>query len=328
MGQLLMVGVSTSGLDSATSDAIRLSNAGSVVLLGKAEASRADISVVNAAVGALGTAELPILVAVDQEGGQVQRLQGEGFSRIPSAVEQGALAPEDLHERAASWGQELRDAGVRFNLAPTADVVPAEGVSKNAPIGRLQRHYGTAPEAVSGSAVAFIEGMQDAGIATSVKHFPGLGRVKDNTDFAVARDTVTVEDDAYWMPFIDGIAAGASSVMVSSAVFEKIDPDSEAVFSKKIITDILRGKLAFDGVVIADDLGAAKSVADIEPGERAVRFVTAGGDLVITADPKLATDMSAALVEAAEDPAFEEQVTASTARVLALKESVGELACE
>lgn len=327
-GQLLMVGVSTSGLDSRTATAIRQSHAGSVVLLGTGSAGVRSAAQLSAAVGALGSSELPMLVAVDQEGGRVQRLQGEGFTRMPSAVEQGRLDPGKLRADAEAWGDELRKAGVRFNLAPVADVVPEDKVSTNAPIGQLQRHYSTDAGSAADSVVAFVEGMSDARVATSLKHFPGLGRVEENTDFAAATDTETKVDDPGWAPFTDGIAAGASSVMISSAVFEQLDPDHEAVFSHRIITDILRDELGFDGVVIADDLGAAKAVADTPPGDRAVLFLEAGGDLVINADPSLAPEMAKAIVTTMEaDPAFADQVAASVARVLALKESVGVGTC-
>lgn len=328
-GQLLMVGVSTSGLDGPTADAIRRSRAGSVVLLGSGLTSRDRAAEISAAIGVLGSVELPMLVAVDQEGGQVQRLRGEGFTRIPSAVEQGELEAADLREQAREWGEELRWAGVRFNLAPTADVVPEQKVSTNAPIGRLQRHYGTDPERAAESVRAFVEGMDAAGVATSLKHFPGLGEVTENTDFAPALDTDTVLDDDAWATFLAGIEAGASSVMVSSAVFEQLDPGVEAVFSEPIITGILREHLGFDGVVIADDLGAAKAVADVPPGDRAVLFLRAGGDLVIDADPALAVEMTGAIVEEMEtDEGFADDVAASVARVLELKESVGLGSCD
>ncbi|SDL78180.1 glycoside hydrolase family 3 N-terminal domain-containing protein [Tessaracoccus oleiagri] len=328
-GQLLMVGVPTGGLDSQTATAIRQSRAGSVVLLGSGDTGVRSAAKVSAAVGALGSSELPMLVAVDQEGGRVQRLQGEGFTRIPTAVEQGELDPAELRAQAETWGDELRRAGVRFNLAPTADVVPEDKVTSNAPIGQLQRHYNTEPAGAARSVVAFVEGMSEAGVATSLKHFPGLGRVEENTDFAAATDTETTVDDPGWAPFVDGIAAGASSVMISSAVFERIDPDYEAVFSHRIITEILRDGLGFDGVVIADDLGAAEAVADTPPGDRAVLFLEAGGDLVINADPSLAPEMAQAIVATMDDdPEFAENVATSVARVLALKESVGSGTCD
>lgn len=328
VGQLLMVGVPTSNLDTKTADILRSTKAGSVVLLGSSKVNRSDAAALAARVGALSTADIPMLVAADQEGGQVQRLQGQGFTRIPDAVAQGQMNETAFHAQTEKWAAELARAGVRFNLAPVADVVPDDLAPSNAPVGQLKRQYGSDPEKVADSIVTFVQSMEKADVATSLKHFPGLGRVKQNTDSDEATDQTTVVDDPSWKPFIDGIKAGASSVMISSATFEKIDPDHKAVFSSKIITDILRGSLGFDGVVISDDLGAAGAVADVPAGERAVRFLDAGGDLIINADSSIAQDMAkAVLAKMDDDPQFAESVAESAARVLALKESIGTMEC-
>lgn len=328
VGQLYMVGVSTAGLDEATAAAITSTQVGSVVLLGNSTAGLAPISEITNALLELGPDELPILVAVDQEGGNVQRLQGEGFSDIPTAVEQAQLPEGELADAAYGWGMELVDAGVHFNLAPVADVVPADKQQSNAPIGALQRNYGNDVETTARSVAEFVSGMDLAGIATSLKHFPGLGQVTVNTDFGVAHDSDVVPGDSDWAAFTAGIDAGARSVMVSSAIFELIDPENEGVFSRTIITSYLREQLQFEGIVIADDLGAAGAVANTPPADRGVRFLAAGGDIVINADAAILQEMVAATIAQAEaDPAFAEQVTASVTRVLELKSWLGLVGC-
>ncbi len=327
VGQLLMVGVSLQGLDEPTRQALRATQAGSVVLLGSQPITRSDVASLSAEIRALGDSTVPILVAADQEGGRVQRLRGQGFSEIPSAVDQGAMNPDALRVQAETWADELLRAGVRFNLAPVADVVPESKVDSNAPIGKLDRQFGASPEQAAEAVEAVVGGMESAGVATSLKHFPGLGKVTANTDFDEATDADTVVDDPSWEPFLRGIEAGASSVMISSATFERIDPEHRAVFSSRIVSDILREDLGFDKVVIADDLGAAESVADVPPGERAVAFLEAGGDLIVNADPALAEEMATAILEHMADDAFASRVETSTARVLALKESVGDVDC-
>lgn len=328
VGQLFMVGVSTSGLDEATRTAIRDNSLGSVVLLGNTTAGAESIRLLSAELGSLGTAELPILVSVDQEGGTVQRLQGEGFTRIPTAHEQGLLPPGQLTADATRWGQELKGAGVLYNLAPDADVVPEDRRNTNAPVGKLNRDFGSDPDAVGAKAQEFIAGMRKAGVLTSVKHFPGLGRVETNTDFGAAKDTEIGPDSPELEPFVTAIKGGADSVMVSSAVYTLIDPDHEAMFSSKVVTGLLREKLGYGGVVISDDLGAAKSVKDVAPADRGVRFIEAGGDLAINADPSLMGDMVNAAVERSEsDPQFAERVTESAARMLTMKERAGLLSC-
>jgi len=327
-GQLFMIGVSTSGLDNATRKAIESGAIGSAVLLGESSAGTSQIAAITAELGKLRSAGLPLLVSVDQEGGKVQRLQGKGFSTIPPALRQGALEDGQLRTQARGWGEELVAAGVHYDLAPVADVVPKGKQDSNAPIGKLDRNFGNDVAGVSRSVVEFTQGMQDAGVVTTLKHFPGLGEVTVNTDFGVAKDSDITADDEYLEPFRKGIEAGADSVMISSAIFTQIDPDQEGVFSKKIITGMLRGDLGFDGVVISDDLGAAAAVGDVKPGDRAVRFFAAGGDLLINADPSLMDEMLKATVAwAAKDQAHAARLAERAGRAHSLKESAGLLTC-
>lgn len=327
-GQLFMMGVDTVGLSDAARRLINDGRAGSVVLLGNSDAGSEDIAQLTAEISGLVPETMPVLIAVDQEGGKVTRLRGPGFSDIPSAVEQGKLAEGELRTRAGEWGRELRQAGVHFDLAPVADVVPTGKVDNNAPIGKLKRNFGNDPASVSRSVVEFTQGMQDAGVLTSLKHFPGLGEVTVNTDFGVAEDSDITVDHESLEPFKEGIAAGADTVMISSAVFKLIDPEQEAVFSPAIVTTLLRDQLGFEGVAISDDLGAAVAVDGVSPGQRAVRFFAAGGDLLINADPDLMPEMlEATTTWAAEDPENAERLTQSATRVLELKQKAGLLSC-
>lgn len=320
VGQLYMVGVSTKGVSDSVAKIIQDSGVGSVLLLEESNAGAETISYRTRQIKALGSTELPILIAVDQEGGKVQRLNGEGYSKIPTAVEQGELAPSELTSSASDWAVELASSGVRLNLAPVGDVVPEAKVATNEPIGKLQRYYSTNPDEAATSVSAFITGMRTGGVATSVKHFPGLGQVTTNTDEAAATDDVTVVDDPNWAPFEAAIEQDVSSVMVSSAIYTKIDPDVQAVFSAKIITEILRGDLGYDKVVISDDLGVAGALDEVPAKERGTKFLVAGGDLVINADPEVLQDMiDHTIATAKDDPAFADQIERSTARVLELK---------
>ena len=171
-------------------------------------------------------------------------------------------------------------------------MVPADLGAANAPIGRLHRGYGSSPRTVAAKASAFVRGMDRAGIATAVKHFPGLGRVRGNTDYARrVVDRQTTRDGADVAAFGTVIDAGVDMVMVSSAYYEQIDPERRAAFSPVVLTDLLREDLGFTGVVISDDLAAA-AMADVDPPQRALRFLGAGGDLMIIGDPGLVARMA------------------------------------
>ena len=271
-----------------------------------------------------------LLVAADQEGGQVQQLTGAGFSVIPSATEQGTWTPDALTGAATTWAQELAAVGVNIDLAPVADTVPTSIGTTNGPIGKWHREFGATPEVVAPRVAAFVTGMHAGGIAATVKHFPGIGRITGNTDSSASgiTDSTATVDDPFLKPFAAGVEAGADVVMVSSARYPGLDPDNQAVFSTAIVTDLLRTKLGFGVVVVTDDVGAAAAVAAVPVADRATRFVGAGGDIVLTAVAADVTPMVAAIADrAAADPEFAARVDAAVTRVLTLKTDRGLTSC-
>lgn len=267
--------------------------------------------------------------AADQEGGQVQVLQGDGFSAMPTAVVQGQYSVSTLQDRAAVWGNELKRAGINVNLAPVADTVPIKLGKENAPIGRFDREYGTRSADVGSHVVAFIKGMRSAGIATAAKHFPGLGAVVGNTDYtAGVTDSLTTLDGAQSAPFVEAMRSGAEWVMISSAQYAKIDPGVPAVFSH-IVMDHLRTAHSFDGIIASDDLGNAAQVKSYPEGERATRFIDAGGDLVLTGSMESYPEMVDAIVRRQKtDSEFAIKVRAAANRILRAKYSLGLWSCK
>jgi hypothetical protein len=146
--------------------------------------------------------------------------------------------------------------------------VPTSIGRANGPIGQHDRQFSSNPERVSRMVGAFIAGMRAGGVAATVKHFPGIGRITGNTDFTSSgiTDRTTTVDDPFLEPFRTGIQDGVELVMVGSAIYSRIDPGTNATFSKAIVTDLLRGRLSYDGVVITDDGGPARD--PLHPGRR------------------------------------------------------------
>jgi beta-N-acetylhexosaminidase len=328
-GQLIVVGAPLGAAVGPSVDLVKRLPVGGVLLTGR---SRSGVAAVAARTGALQravTGRVGLLVAADQEGGQVQTLTGPGFTAIPTAVEQGRWSTAKLTDAAAGWGGELKAAGVNLDLAPVSDVLSAQLGPSNLAVGVSRRTFGTEPAAVGSGVLAFSDGLSRAGVAAAVKHFPGLGQVRANTDHtANVRDTTTDADSPWLEPFRRAITAGVPVVMVSSAVYTRIDATQPAAFSRPVVTDLLRTQLGFAGVVISDDLGRAVAVAAVPAAQRAVRFVAAGGDLVLTVDPQTAGPMIDALVaKAATDPEFAAALTASARRVLEVKHAQGLLRC-
>ena len=333
IGQLFLLGLADNRLGAVERAAIRDDHIGSVWFTAQTSIGVAGIRAVSdavqAQVGVASTAGVGFFVAANQEGGLIQALAGAGFSTIPTPVVQGSRPPDVLAAQAAAWGAQLREAGINLDFAPVADVVPPGGDASNEPIGVLQREYGHDPLTAGDHAAAFIAGMADAGVATTAKHFPGLGRVVGNTDVtAGVVDTVTTADDPDLASFRAAIAAGVPFVMVALATFTRIDPAHLAAFSPRVIGDLLRDDLGFRGVVMSDDIGETAAVATMPPGERALEFLLAGGDLIVSRSAAATAAMVAELRgRAATDPAVAARVDDAALRVLGAKEAAGLLPC-
>ncbi len=333
-GQLLWVGLDAGASRGSLDDLITGRHLGGVVLLGGWHSGRESVAATTSHLAGLASAEatggLGLFIAADQEGGAVQQLQGPGFEDMPSAINQGGLSDAQLTQDASRWAEQLAAAGVNVNLAPVADTVPQSLDTANQPIGHWYREFSHHPEKVAAKVPAFIAGMHTGGVATTVKHFPGLGRITGNTDLTASgiTDDQTTTDDPYLDPFGAGIEAGTDFVMVGTAIYSQIDPGVNAAFSHRIVTDLLRDQLGYEGVVITDDVGNAASVAAVPVGERATRFIAAGGDIVLTADPGTVPTMTEAITaEMDADAGFADLVQAAVTRVVQLKVDRGLADC-
>jgi beta-N-acetylhexosaminidase len=333
IGQLFLLGLADDRLGPAELGAIRDQHVGSVWFTAQTSIGAAGIltiaDAVQAQVNPASTADVGFFVAANQEGGLIQALQGPGFSTIPSAVVQGGRAASTLTADATAWGRQLRAAGVNLDFAPVFDVVPVDADATNQPIGVLEREYGHDPLAAGAHAAAFVAGMTRAGVATTAKHFPGLGRVVGNTDFAAGVvDSVTTAGDPYLASFRTAVDAGVPFVMVALATYTRIDPAHLAAFSPLVIGELLRGSLGFRGVVMSDDLGATAAVAAMPPGQRALDFLLAGGDFIVSKTVAATVSMVAALqARAAADPKVAARVADAALRILEAKQSAGLLSC-
>jgi beta-N-acetylhexosaminidase len=332
IGQLFELGLSSDQLGATEVGMIRSDHIGSVWFVDRSYAGvagiRAVASAVQAQVSIASTANVRFFIAANQEGGLIQAMQGPGFSSMPTAVVQGGWATGVLQSTAATWGQQLRAAGINLNFAPVMDVVPPGTDAQNQPIGALQREYGHDPATAGSHGAAFLRGMRQAGVAVSLKHFPGLGRVAGNTDFTTATDTTTTASDPYLASFSQGIAANADFVMVALAKYTRIDPNHLAAFSPIVMTQMLRGSLGFQGVIISDDLGDTAAVASIPPATRAIDFLSAGGDMIISKTSAPADAMVQAIrSQAASSLSFRQRVDDAALRVLRAKQAFGLLPC-
>ena len=328
VGQLFMVGVDTVPT-SRQLDLVTGYHVGSVLLAhNSSDGVAATRSRVAALADAARTGGVQLWVAADQEGGFVQHLKGPGFSAIPTALAQGTWSPSTLRAQATVWGRQLRDAGVNVDLAPVADTVPASLGAANMPIGYYDREYGHLPGIVSSHALAVRDGMQDAHVQTAAKHFPGLGRVHGNTDttYGVVDATTTRDGDDALQPFRDLVDDHVPLVMISSALYTRIDPTHVGPMSATIMRGMLRQDMGFDGTVISDDLTAA-ALSNVPAPQRALRFLQAGGDVALVGNSTEAASMISTVLTYARSDEGLHLVDGAALQVLRTKAREGLLPC-
>ncbi|MFG1952650.1 glycoside hydrolase family 3 protein [Micromonospora sp. NPDC048830] len=216
------------------------------------------------------------LVGTDQEYGVVTRVT-DGVTLLPSPLAAGAAGDPALTE--AAWraaGTELAAMGINMDFAPVADVL----AKRSTVIG--SRSFGADPERAGAQVAGAVRGLQGSGVAATVKHFPGhgLSAADSHKDLPVVGQSRKVLDSVAFPPFAAGIEAGALAVMSAHLDVTSIDPGVPATFSRKVLTDVLRGQLGFKGVVVTDGMNMAPAKR-WSPGEAAVRALNAGNDLIL-----------------------------------------------
>ncbi|MCH1625952.1 beta-N-acetylhexosaminidase [Fredinandcohnia sp. SECRCQ15] len=263
----------------------------------------------------------PLLICLDQENGVVRRL-GEGTTIFPGAMLLGATNdPENAYKVGLGTGRELKALGVNWNLAPVLDV---NNNPDNPVIG--VRSYGESTKKVSEFGKMAMKGMQDAGIMTTLKHFPGHGdtNVDSHLDLPVISHSIERLEEIELKPFKDAIHEGADTIMSAHVYFPAIEdtPGVPATLSKKVITGLLREKLCFDGVVTTDCMEMNAIANTIGTANGGVEAVKAGVDLIMVSHlHNLQKDTINAIVAAVEAGDINETIIdAAVSRVLRLKD--------
>ncbi|MEV7421512.1 glycoside hydrolase family 3 N-terminal domain-containing protein [Streptomyces sp. NPDC091212] len=219
-----------------------------------------------------------VLVAIDEEGGDVTRLEVRHGSSFPGNYALGIVDdPELTRSVARELGRRLAACGVNLNWAPSADV----NSNRDNPVIGV-RSFGVRPELVARHTAAYVEGLQSAGVAACTKHFPGHGDTAVDSHLAIPRidadlDTVHARE---LLPFRAAIAAGSRSVMSAHILLPALDPDRPATLSRRILGGLLREELGFQGPIITDgiEMAAIASAYGVERGS--VLAIAAGADAI------------------------------------------------
>jgi beta-N-acetylhexosaminidase len=253
-------------------------------------------------------AKVTPIVCTDQEGGAIRNV-----SWAPPASAQAGQVP-GRDGRAAA--RALRQLGINVTLAPVADVPSVPGAAMGG------REFSSDPDEASAAIKASVEGWRAGGVATTAKHFPGLGGATTNTDRGSA-SIAGAPTRADLAPFRAAIAARVPLIMSSHARYPRLDGDRIASQSPAILTELLREQLGYEGVVITDSIEAAAARATGSTEQIAIRSIRAGNDIVLTTGKgSWLRVYRALLAEARASRSFRERVRASAARVLALQKAL------
>ncbi|MEU7645160.1 glycoside hydrolase family 3 protein [Streptomyces huasconensis] len=288
---------------------------GSVVLFSRNIESIEQVARLTASL----RAENPdLIVAIDEEAGDVTRLEAWTGSSRPGNLALGAVDDIDLTERVAhDIGRDLHAAGVSLNFAPSADV---NSNPLNPVIG--VRSFGSRTDLVSRHTAAWIRGLQSAGVAACAKHFPGHGDTVVDSHYGLPQIQGSAEEIALTAlpPFIAATEAGVRAVMTAHLLAPAYDPDLPATLSPRILVDLLRGELGFDGLLVTDgiEMGAVTDRYGIDGAT--VRAVAGGVDAVCVGGESAGEEtvdlLATALVKAVLDGTLpEERLAEASARV-------------
>ena len=313
--RLVMIDLSGSSLTPDERAFLRDMPPGGVCLFGRNVTDRFQVAEYVAELRSLAGDDL--IVAVDQEGGGVVRVTDLPYA--PSAMALGAADDVELTRAVAeATGHGLRSVGIDVDFAPVADVNsnPANPVIAD-------RAFGGDPAHVARHVVAFVEGLQGAGVAATVKHFPGHGDAAVDSHLALPTLDLTIEEleRREWPPFVAAFRAGVAAVMTAHIVMSRIDPEYPATLSRTVVTGLLHERLGFGGVVFSDAL-EMRAIADRWGGpESAVMALAAGVDMPAQVASLAVQEATVAAIDRAlsEGRLDGTEIAASAARLRALK---------
>ena len=274
-----VIGVGFTGTtpETAPLEALRAFGPGALILFARNVDTTDELRELVGALRTIGSP--PPLITVDQEGGRVERIQ-HGVAALPSAMAVGATGDVGLAEKLGTLlGRDLARLGINVDLAPVADLS-----LQPRSIVVATRAYGDDPERVGAFAGAFAHGLERAGVAATVKHFPGHGSTAEDSHVALPRVTADAETlrSRDLVPFQRAIADHAASIVITAhVVIEAFDPDRPATISRNVLTDLLRGELGYDGIVATDCLEMDAIAGTIGTVRGAVEALKAGADLLL-----------------------------------------------
>ena len=337
-GRERKTGAPLTELDARTGEILQKYDFGGIILFnqnitGTVQVTKLIHDIQNASIS--GSGEIPLLIGVDQEGGNVFRLETGCW--MPGNMLLGATGNPELAQKAAALiGSEVKAVGFNVNFAPSADV---NNNPSNPVIGL--RSFSSNQDLAAKMVAASITGYQDAGVISALKHFPGHGDTNTDTHvgLSIIQKTYDELNSLELVPFKAGIEAGAQMVMTAHIQFPKIEEETynsistkkpiylPATLSHKMITEILRGDLGFDGVVTTDAMDMGAITKHFDPVDAATLAINAGIDILLMAGDistenqitKIETLISSLITKVEEGAIQEKTIDEAVLRILKLK---------
>ncbi|MBW2061733.1 MAG: beta-N-acetylhexosaminidase [Deltaproteobacteria bacterium] len=281
VGRMLMIGFDGEDLSREVRDLLFDVRPGGIILFkrnvggGPAQMARLISGCQDLSMNEFGR---PLLVAIDQEGGPVRRLDAP-FSVLASQREMAEkLNREEVRALGSTSGRELVSVGINLNLTPVLDLRTDPEATLMA-----ERSFGPNPEVAASLGTALIEGHADTGVLTCAKHFPGIGDVHldPHQDLPRVEHSFDRLKSVEIFPFKKAVENGVACVMTAHVSFPDLDPDWPGTLSRKILTDLLREEMGFTGLILTDDLEMGAVVRHYQLGPAAVRSVMAGADMML-----------------------------------------------
>ena len=297
---------------------------GGIILMENNIQSEEQVKELTAGYQLLGSEllDLHVFIGVDEEGGRVARIANAGIMDTPhfsSMYEVGASGdPQEAYQAGKEIGVYLTELGIDTDFAPVADVWSN---AENQVIGN--RSFGTDSEKVAEMVTEAVRGFHDSHIRTAVKHFPGHGNTAEDSHSGFAYNYGTKEEleNGEWKPFVAGIKEQSEFVMVGHICCPNIiSKEIPASLSKKLVTDVLRNEMEFNGIIITDAMDMGAVTAHYSCGEAAVQAVEAGADMILM--PENFQEAYEAVLQAVTDGRIsEKRLNESVSRILDCKKS-------
>lgn len=265
-------------------------------------------------------AEIPLFIAVDEEGGSVARIANSKnmqTTKFPAMAEIGKTGDsKNAYHVGETIGKEICELGFNLDFAPVADI---NTNAENTEIGN--RSFGSEPKTVADMVSQEVKGLQAQGVSATLKHFPGQGQCGEDTHKGYVELNATIDRlrDVEFLPFKSGISAGADMVMMSHVAVSKITgKETPASLTKLMVTDILREELQFDNVIITDAMNMKVITKFYDADQAAIMAIEAGNDMILM--PDNFEQAFEGVLEAVKDGTLSEsQIDEAAGRVLSVK---------